>query len=54
MDDLVSQEILGYLKSIDDELQVIRKAILSFALRQSGNDQDQRRAQQLLEDIRPR
>jgi hypothetical protein len=54
MDNLVAQEVLGYLKSIDGELQVIRKAILSLALRQSDDDQDHSKAQRLLEEVRPR
>jgi hypothetical protein len=54
MDEPYANEILSLLNRIDDDLTVIRKAVLSLALRQSGDDRDQQKAQGLLEDIRPR
>lgn len=48
------REIEGFLREIEDELVVIRKAALATALFQSGEDRDRSTARGLLAEIRPR
>jgi hypothetical protein len=52
--DLHLREIEGFLREIEDELVVIRKATLAAALFESGEDRDRSIARGLLAEIRPR